>query len=374
MKKFGINLLAVFVILVLVMPAWASNFDAYNKTGIKHSFSQHEDDLFWEGGAVNFLETGHTSYDRNDSTSFPKYKVHYVKWTPVNANGHVIIYNNGLQSHAGWFYETAEKLSQSGYTVYAFDRIGSGRSGDGISIVPAHLSADGMAYMQKGSGHIAHWKVYTKSIHLMKQIAKTQNPGKSINIWANSFAAHILTAYILQYEPADVASYIYTSPGFFSKLPLPFTIPALIAAAPGTYFPTTIPEINGDKGAHLFTSIPHYVRLIARDSKSQRQFTKEFYSNVPELQTYHFSKSAVPGSFLTKTRRFYLIVDGDPMMDTIRTLGYVQQYSQLAAAKRYPGGADHRHFLEFTEDAELALLDIDAFIHGQNIIGNEIGQ
>lgn len=368
-KLVGVVLAVLFSVQVL-----ASQFDEFNLTGVKHSFTQHDDDLFWEGGVVTFLETGNTTYANNDSGTFPKYKVHYMKWTPVDSNGQVIIYNNGLQSHAGWFYESAEKLVQLGYTVYAFDRIGSGRSGDGLSIVPAHLAADGVAQLQRGSGHISHWRVYTKSIHLMKQIAKSQNPGKSIHLWANSFAAHILTAYIMQYEPADVASYIFTSPGFFSRLPLPFTIPALIAAAPGTYFPTTIPEINGDKGAHLFTSIPQYQRLIARDSKSQRQFTKEFYINVPDLQTFHFSKSAVPGSFLTKTRRFYLIVDGDPMMDTARTLNYVHQYSQLAAAKRYPGGADHRHFLEFTEDADLALLDIDAFIQGQHIIGNEIGQ
>lgn len=363
----------VCVIFFLPVLAQAKNyFENYNITGSKHSFSQHEDDLYWEGGLINYLNEGRVMSDTPRSPLFPKYKIHYMKWVPSNANGHVIIYNSGLQSHAEWFYETAEKLSVLGYTVYAFDRIGSGYSGDGISIVPAAETSDGVARLNRGSGHVANWKTYTKTIHLMKQIAKTQNPGKTINIWANSFAANIVTAYLLQYEPADVSSYVFTSPGLFSKLPLPFAIPDLISAAPGTYFPTTIPSRNGDQGAYLFTSIPTYVRAITKDRKSLRNFTKEFYFNVVDLQNYHFGKSAAPNSFLLKARRFYLVVDGDPMMNTEQTMKYIQQYSTNAAAKRYSGGVDHRHFLEFTEDVEIALLDIDAFLLGQPIIGNEI--
>lgn len=369
---FGRIMLVCFISLLPTLAQAKNYFDNFNVTGSKHSFSQHEDDLYWEGGLINYLKEGRVISDAPRSPLFPKYKIHYMKWVPANSNGHVIIYNSGLQSHAEWFYETAEKLSVLGYTIYAFDRIGSGYSGDGISIVPASETSDGVAHLNRGSGHVANWKAYTKTIHLMKQIAKTQNPGKTLHIWANSFAANIVTAYLLQYEPADVASYVFTSPGLFSKLPLPFAIPDLISAAPGTYFPSTIPSLNGDQGAYLFTSIPAYARAITKDRKSLRNFTKEFYFNVVALQNYHFGKSAAPNSFLLQTRRFYLVVDGDPMMNTAQTMNYIHQYSANAVAKRYSGGTDHRHFLEFTDDVEIALLDIDAFFLGQPVIGNEI--
>lgn len=366
---------ALLVLWVVLLPAIANaknSFDRYNLTGTSHSFAQYDDDLFWEGGLIHYLNEGRVIAQTPRSALFPKYKIHYMKWTPVNANGHVIIYNSGLQSHAGWFYETAEKLSALGYTLYAFDRIGSGSSGDGISIVSAAEAGDGYAHLNRGSGHVASWRAYTKTIHLMKQIAKTQNPGQQLHLWANSFAANIVTAYLFQYKPADIASSIFTSPGFFSTLPLPFAIPDLISAAPGTYFPTTIPSRDGDQGAYLFTSIPSYVRAITKDRKSGRSFTKEFYFNVVDLQNYHFGKSAQPNPYLVQTRRFYLVVDGDPMMDTAKTMNYIQQHSANAVAKRYSGGADNRHFLEFTEDVDIALMDIDAFLQGQPVIGNEI--
>lgn len=378
MKNFHLKQLwsrALLLALVLLLPAYASAgnaFERYNITGTSHTLVQQDHDIFWEGGFVNILKDGRVHFEHPGAGYFVSYKIHYMKWEPRNSNGHTIIYNNGLQSHAGWFYETAEKLSAKGYTVFAFDRIGSGRSSDGMSVIPSNQTPEAVAKLNRGPGHVGNWKAFTHSIHLMKQLAKSQHPENAVHIWANSFAANIVTAYLLQYEPTDVSSFVFTSPGLFSKLPLPFSIPNLINAQPGTYFPTTIPEQNADQGAYLFTSMSGYAQAIAEDRDSLRKFTKEFYFSVPDIQNYHSRKSAAPNSFLTQTRRFYLVVDGDPMMDTTRTMNYVFQYSTNAAVKRYSGGPDHRHFLEFTEDAEAALQDVDAFIQGREVIGNEI--
>ncbi|WP_300672722.1 alpha/beta hydrolase [Desulfoluna sp.] len=59
-----------------------------------------------------------------------RFLIRYTRWKPSaeNANGKVIIYNHGLQSHRGWFNGTAEDFYDQGYTVYAFDRIGCGES------------------------------------------------------------------------------------------------------------------------------------------------------------------------------------------------------------------------------------------------------
>ena len=61
------------------------------------------------------------------------YTIRYTRWRPASTSNKVIVYNHGLQSHRGWFNATADALRRSGYTVYAFDRIGSGESSDGQS-------------------------------------------------------------------------------------------------------------------------------------------------------------------------------------------------------------------------------------------------
>ena len=49
----------------------------------------------------------------------------------------VIFYIHGIQSHAGWLFETGPALSARGVTVYALDRRGSGRSGGPRGDVPS---------------------------------------------------------------------------------------------------------------------------------------------------------------------------------------------------------------------------------------------
>ncbi|WNO11153.1 alpha/beta hydrolase [Teredinibacter sp. KSP-S5-2] len=372
MKKAIKITVFVFLAQISLLVSAGNVFDQYNLTGEHHRFIQQDEDIFWEGGLIHDLETDTLDISYPRMPHFTKYKIRYTKWTPMTSNNQVVIYNHGLQSHSGWFNETAEKLSALGYTVYAFDRIGTGTSGDGKSLLTADQTDEGMTMLNRGAGHTGNWKVYTRTIHLMKQLAKAQNPGKSINIWANSYAANIVTAYILQYEPEDVSAYVFTSPGLFSILPLPFPIDDLINSQPGTYFPTTIPEQNGDQGAYLFTSIPEYQNAITRDRRSQRDFTKEFYFNILGIQNYHFGKAAQPGSYLDKTKRFYLVVNGDPMMSTQKTIDYVSQHASNATLKLYNGGADNRHFLTFTEDAQQVLNDVDVFLTGQTVAGAEV--
>ncbi|WP_018416319.1 alpha/beta fold hydrolase [Teredinibacter turnerae] len=365
------NLLLISLFFVAAAQSAAANtFDKYNVTGEAFSFTQQDQAVFWKGGVVTLLDRGLSLNRFPPKAKFAEYEVSYMKWTPSYSNGQSIIYMHGFQSHAGWFYESAEKLAILGYTVYAFDRIGSGRSSRGVSVLPATETMP--PEMLRGKGHINSWQGFTQTIKLLTKIAQTEHPENTINLWANSFAANLLTAYLMEYSPTDIASVVYTSPGFFSKLPLPFPVEELIGAAPGTYFPSTIPELDGDKGAYLFTSDPHYSRDIARDRLSLRTVTKEFYFNVVGVQNFHFEATAVAPQGLTQYKRFYLVVDGDPMMDTAQTVDYVTQYSENAVLKLYSGGVDHRHFLAFTEDADIVIDDIDLFLSGESVPGSEV--
>ncbi len=327
-------------------------FERQNRTGKTRNFLQLDNDIFWRG-------------------QLARYRINYTKWTPQHPNGKVIIYNHGFQSHKAWFNETAEQLHQLGYVVYAFDRIGSGRSSAGVSVVLTEENGETTRSLLRKRGHIDSWQVFTHTIHLMKQLAKSENIGASINLWANSFAAVLVTAYLEEYRPDDIDSVVFTTPGLYSSSPLPFTIEELINAAPGTYFESTIPEVNNDRGAANFTSDPIYFDAIKRDRKSLRQVTREYYFNISWVSEFNELNSGSPDSHLPAVRRFYLLVDQDPLMNNVRMMEYIRRNADNAIAKIYQGGPDNRHFLTFTEDAVEAVNDIDSFYREDTVPGIE---
>ena len=65
-------------------------------------------------------------------------------FAPVAANRGTIVHLHGIQSHSGWYVETAAELARRGYAVYLADRRGSGLSGGrrGDFASPAQLVDD----------------------------------------------------------------------------------------------------------------------------------------------------------------------------------------------------------------------------------------
>lgn len=294
------------------------------------------------------------------------YQLRYTYWLPGRSNGKAIIYNHGLQSHRGWFYGSAEYLAILGYTVYAFDRVGAGQSSAGVSLSSA---ATGSPQLIKKAGHVDRWQVWTDSLDQMVQLVRLRHPKLEVNLWANSFSAHILTAYINSYPARGVKRLVFTTPGLFSKLPLPFTIPELINAAPGQYFASNIPANNNDQGAWLFTDDPFYQWAIATDGYSQRQFSREFYMAVGGLTQFNLLRTTFTSDPLATYPRFYLYVEQDPMMDSQKLRSYLTLAPANSVAKAYRGGKTARHLLAFTDDMQQSILDIDDFLHDRPIQG-----
>jgi alpha-beta hydrolase superfamily lysophospholipase len=58
-------------------------------------------------------------------------------WTPqpTSAVRGLLYYVHGIQSHAGWLFETGPELARRSVVTYALDRRGSGRSGGVAAVV-----------------------------------------------------------------------------------------------------------------------------------------------------------------------------------------------------------------------------------------------
>ncbi|NMM42644.1 alpha/beta hydrolase [Pseudoalteromonas arctica] len=298
-----------------------------------------------------------------------KYKIKYTKWDAKISNGNIIIYNHGLQSHRAWFNASAEYLSILGYTVYAFDRIGSGESSDGVSIDWREDEEGNLSqhYIKK-KGNIETWKLFTETLDRMVALAAHENEGEKINILANSFGSNISTAYITEYKPNHLSKAIFMAPAFFSKLPLPFSIEELITSKVGTYFDTVIPSVDGDNGAGMFTSDPFYFYAIKNDKYSIRQITREFYFEIQSLNTFN-QRFIDDNQFLQDLPRLYMLVQDDVMMDNEKTLSYITTLGGHSLTKIYNEGLGGFHYLTFTPSMQTALLDIHSFIMEDQVSG-----
>ena len=123
-----------------------------------------------------------------------------------------------------------------------------------------------------------------------------------------------------------------------------------------------MPGANGDIGAGMFTSIPNYFDKIEQDKLSNRQVTRQFYMETLYIDRYIKKQSKKEENALENIPRFYLMVDGDKMMDNNLMDEHISLNSANATSKYYSGGEDSMHFLTFTSDKEEAINDIDSFI------------
>lgn len=286
------------------------------------------------------------------------YAISYTVWQPQHPNGRVIVYNQGMQSHRGWFYASAEKLRSKGFTVYAFDRIGAGESDGGL------VSRDGgLVHLR---GHVGDWRLFVDTLDAMAGIAGDENPGQDIVLWGNSYGAKVVTAY-LQLHADDLAgkrieTAIFTVPGLFvndASMPLPFSRVRLVLSGNLRYFPVPMVARNNDNGASWFVGPGAWFDRIREDGLSLRYLTRRAY-----LETHALDRAATgrPATPQLPIPDFYLLVRSDPMMDNDRLEEFLAARATDSLVKYYDGGPDNKHFLLFTEDADEALADITAYL------------
>jgi alpha-beta hydrolase superfamily lysophospholipase len=260
----------------------------------------------------------------------------------------------------GWYFSTAEELSSMGFTVYASDRIASGKSSGG-----AYKTNSGISNKK---GHIRTWTLFTKILGKMIDIVDNENPKKKLHLWANSYGAKIVTAYMLEKNDKRIDSIVFTTPGLFrdkNKMPLSFNVLKILFASKTKGFPTPIVAKNKDNGAHWFTSDRKWFARIEKDELSGREFTKTFFFQTKKLDKY-IAKKAKKKSLLREIPQIYLMVRNDPMMDNSKVEKHIKILRNTEANyKFYEGGEDKCHFLTFTSDRKEVLRDVKNFILGE---------
>ena len=180
-------------------------------------------------------------------------RVFYRYWNSDRRAG-ILIHLHGLESHSGWFPESAETLSEHGYQVYAPDRIGSGLS-------------------EGARGSVSSWRVWLRHVRALTQIAKHENPGAPLFIVASCWAAKVGLELALT-APEEIDGLALIAPALKPRVRLSLLDRLkLIAALP--FDPEMRFSIPIERDT-MFTDEILYSDLIGRDHLRLRQATARF--------------------------------------------------------------------------------------------------
>src|SRR4051794_4879580 len=105
------------------------------------------------------------------STVTPEGRIVFRHWTSGKQAG-VLVHLHGIESHSGWFSETAAELCGQGYEIYAADRVGSGLS-------------------EGRRGDVTSWRVWLRHVQAILEIAQDENPDLPLYLAASCWGARL---------------------------------------------------------------------------------------------------------------------------------------------------------------------------------------
>lgn len=120
---------------------------------------------------------------------------YYRQWQVENPKALVFI-AHGLCEHSGRYTPLAEYLNQQGYSVYALDHRGHGKS-------------DGQL------GHITDFSEVSADLHHFIEMIKAKNPNQEAHLLGHSMGGLIATSYAIRYD--NIRSLMVSSPAYEVK-------------------------------------------------------------------------------------------------------------------------------------------------------------
>jgi alpha-beta hydrolase superfamily lysophospholipase len=188
----------------------------------------------------------------------------YIAYTKPGATT-ALVYLHGIESHAGWFAQAANRLADRGYDVFSLDRRGSG------------INRENRGYV---SGHIDHYRVLFEDIHDF--IAPLHAHYRHVFLVGLSWGGKLATTYELEY-PADVDGLVLITPGIKAlvDVSLPVKLKIVLYAQLSPESPIASPI-----APEMFTTTPRYLDYIKGDPSRLTHATARFYWQSNRLDGY----------------------------------------------------------------------------------------
>lgn len=256
------------------------------------------------------------------------YEAYARYWAPKACRGG-ILHLHGIQSHAGWYERSADRLCDAGFAVLQPDRRGSGRNQDdrGHAESSRQLLDDGRACLEE----------------LTRRCGCRSNYLLGVS-WGGKLAAAMHAT-----DAAGIAGLILVTPGLFPIIDVSaaekFRIGWSMVANPSRSYdiPLNDPE--------LFTSVPEWIEFLRHDELQLHQATAGFF-----LASRRMDKAARKLPQARSVPLHLLLAADERIIDNETTRDFVRRLQW--PTRTITTYQNSRHTLEFDPDAENYLDDL----------------
>jgi alpha-beta hydrolase superfamily lysophospholipase len=176
-------------------------------------------------------------------TSWDGTRLFYRVWRPATPTGRILVLFHRGHEHSGRWEDVVEAIAPDGFTVFAWDARGNGRS-EG----PRDDAENFGWYARDAELFVRH----------LSEIERV--PIDQIAVVGHSVGAAIVAAWIHDYAP-PVRAAVLATPAFRIRLYLPFAIPALRLA----------------QKLRILSSVPSYVKasVLTHDAEQRRRHERD---------------------------------------------------------------------------------------------------
>lgn len=243
-----------------------------------------------------------------------------------------VVLLHGLQSHSGWFVQSARHIAELGFPVHAFDRCGSGVS-EGECKAGPPLSG------------------LLTEIDAVADHALLDRGHDSFYLLGHCFGAIPALLYAGLHRPYRVAGLVLATPALYTHTDLPLRDKAGVLWSVLTRCPAQVPV---PIAAEDFSELAPFVEFVRSDPLVRREFPARFLFDI------QWARSRLPRAARELQAPLLAAMAGeDPICDNARTRRLLEH---VGAPKDLRVYAEARHVLEFSAARDAFFQDLAVWL------------
>ena len=246
-----------------------------------------------------------------------------------------VVMLHGLESHSGWFVQSARRIAAVGLPVHAFDRCGSGVS-----------AADG--------GRWSRLEDLLAEVDTVADGALAGGPHRSIHLVGHCFGALVAFLYAALYRPQRVASVVLATPALYTRTDLAprDKLRVLRSVLRGRDERVPIPLAPEE-----LSELEPFVQFVRDDPLALSAAPARLFYEVRRARgLLREAASALRAPILVA------IAGNDSICDNRRNRRLLERVSAEKQVREYPGA---RHILEWSGARDAFLDDLAAWFERQ---------
>ena len=243
-----------------------------------------------------------------------------------------VVMLHGLESHSGWFVQSAERIAALGLPVHAFDRSGSGVSRGGTDV---GSRLDGLLAEVDAVSEDALRGTHNDRVHLV----------------GHCFGAIVALLYAALHRPSRVAGVVLATPALYTLTDLPLSDKLRVLRSVLTHRPARVPV---PLSPEEFSELEPFVAFVREDPLALR--------TVPARLLYEIRRARRQLDEAASALRAPLLValaGADVICDNRRNRSLIERVTAEKEVREYVGA---RHILEFSGQRETFLDDLATWL------------